>query len=240
MSAPDRSALRALAAALALTLAAAAGCSGGGSSSPTAIDVPPEFGKNDPSIVVAVGDSITFGVLDQGVEICSEATRGLGGFCPKLQALTGKTVIDEGVCGAQSEDGVDRIAGVLTRWHPGVVLVDYGINDLFFPANSVIANLRAIVIAARANHTVPILGTLIPATGDYEWLNPSILAVNSAILRLCAEQRLECADHYSAFVNYPGFAQYPRTLLSEDGLHPNTAGYSLMARTWRWPLLRVY
>src|SRR3990172_8720041 len=86
-----------LGAALALSFGA---CSSGSSSS--APDVDPDLGVNDPSIVVALGDSITFGYDSQTVLYCSESERYEGGFCPPLQGLTGKTVINEGACGEDS------------------------------------------------------------------------------------------------------------------------------------------
>jgi lysophospholipase L1-like esterase len=235
-----RSAFRGFAAAAALALAVAGGgCTHTKHSSPTAVDIDPDFGSNDPSVVVAIGDSITFGVLDTNVPGCGGSYRGLGGFCPILQSLTGKTVINEGVCGEESFDGVDRINDVLRRWRPGVILIDYGVNDLFYPTNSVIDNLRIMVDAARRNHTVPILGTLVPAARGYAWLNPDIERVNAQIRALCAEQGLECADHYAAFESDPRFRSDSEALTSDD-LHPNHEGYVLMAKTWRWPLLRAY
>lgn len=242
MYATDRSVLRAFAGAVALALAmvsAGGGCSSG-SSSPTVVDIDPELGTNDPSVVVALGDSITFGAEDIGVEDCDESNRGAGGFCPPLQSLTGKTVRNEGICGEDSYGGVNRITQVMRRWRPGVILIDYSPNDLFNGTEAVISNLRIMIDAARKNHTVPVLGTLTPATGDHTGWNPFIVSVNLQIRALCAEQGLECADHYMAFKSDPGFTVSPYALLSEDGLHPNHAGYALMAKTWRWPLLRVY
>jgi len=242
MCAPDRFAFGALVrgTALVLTLAVGSGCSSGSSSSPTPVDIDPDLGTNNPAVVVGLGDSITFGVEDINVPDCDESYRGAGGYCPPLQALTGKTVVDEGICGEDSYGGVDRINSVLHRWHPGVILIDYSPNDLFNGTEAVISNLRIMIDAARKNHTVPVLGTLIPATGEHTGWNPFIVSVNAQIRALAAEQGLECADHYMAFKNDPGFMVSPYALLWEDGLHPNHAGYELMAKTWRWPLLRVY
>ncbi len=221
-----------------LLLIVACGCSS--SSSPTVVDVDPDLGENNPSIVVAIGDSITFGKYATGVELCDESERGIGGFCPELESLTGKTVVNEGECGEDSYGGADRVEDVLEEWRPGVLLIDYSPNDLFAGTDAVISNLRVMIEAARNNDTVPILGTLVPAAGDHDGWNPFIESVNAEILALCAELDLECADHHQAFVNDPGFQASPYALLSEDGLHPNDAGYALMAKTWRWPLLRVY
>ena len=230
--------LRALAFAL-LAASAAAGCaSGGGTSAPEDFD--PDLGVNDPALVVAMGDSITFGLGDAGVDSCDERFRIRAGFCPRLQQLTGKIVLNEGACGERSRDAASRIREVLQRWQPGVILIDYTPNDLFEGTNAVIGNLRLMISVARRNKTVPVLGTLVPAAGEHEGWEPFIESVNARIRALCLEEGIECADHWRAFTEDPAFAANPFALLNEDGLHPNAAGYSLMARTWRWALLRVY
>jgi len=218
---------------LASLLVVAAGCSNGDSKNT-------DFGENDPSVVVAIGDSITFGKHDGGLESCDHVYRNTVGFCPRLQALTGKTVGNEGECGETSYGGLDKIDSVLQRWRPSVILIDYSPNDILYGADATIANLRGMIAAARANKTVPVLGTLVPAVGDHDGWEPFILDVNARILALCDEERLSCADHYKAFVNDPGFQTSPYALLDADGLHPNAAGYTLMAETWRGPLMRQY
>lgn len=219
--------------ALALALAGGSGCSG---SSPTGAD----SGPNDPSIVVALGDSITFGVMDRYVEICDESHRGAGGFCPPLQTLTGKTVVNAGVCGEDSYGGVSRINGVLRLWRPGVILIDYSPNDLSNGRDVVIGNLRIMIDAARKHHAIPIIGTLTPAAGEHSELNLFIVRLNNQIRDLCSELGVECADHHTVFVHDPSFKDSPFSRLSADGLHPNHAGYALMARTWAQSLQRVY
>jgi len=229
---PGRQALaRGLAAALLLALGG--GCTNKGDSST-------DFGDNDPSIVVALGDSITFGIFDMGIGFCSESYRGELGFSPRLQGLTGKTVINEGRCGETSNGGLGRIDDVLRRWRPGVLLIDYSPNDYYIGSDATIFNLRAMIATARANKTVPILGTLVPAVGMHRGWEDFITELNAKILALCTEEQLECADHYKAFSDDPGFKETPYALLSFDGLHPNDAGYALMAGTWREPLMRLY
>ena len=56
---------------------------------------------------------------------------------------------------------------MLQRWRPGVILIDYSPNDIFNGSDAVIRNLRSMIAAARANKTVPILGTLVPAVGEH-------------------------------------------------------------------------
>lgn len=234
MSPSIRRVFKTLAPRLALCLAAGlgAGCSNGGPNN--------DFGDNDPEVVVAIGDSITFGKHDRGIESCDHVYRDQVGFCPRLQASTGKTVVNEAECGERSSAGLEKIESVLQRWRPGVILIDYSPNDIVDGADETIGNLRGMIAAARANNTVPILGTLVPAVGLHAGWEPFIRELNPRILALCDEEGLDCADHYQAFVDDPGFAADPYSLLDEDGLHPNAAGYEKMAETWRGPLMRQY
>jgi lysophospholipase L1-like esterase len=203
-------------------------------------DSGPDFGTNDPELIVAMGDSITFGLYDVGVADCSESYRNAGGFCPRVQALSGKTVINEGVCGASSFDGVARVQSILQRYGPGVLLIDYSPNDMWYGTSESIANLRSMIGAAISNKTVPVVGTLIPATGEHRGWEPFIESVNERIRDLCQELDVECADHYEAFKQDPGYEISPYALLSSDGLHPNASGFEVMARTWNDALRKVY
>jgi lysophospholipase L1-like esterase len=221
---------RGLAAALILT--ACAGCGGS--------DSGPDFGTNDPELVVAMGDSITFGLYDVGVADCSESYRNAGGFCPRVQALSGKTVINEGVCGAASGDGAARVQQILHRYGPGVLLIDYSPNDLWYGTDELILNLRTMIGAAISNKTVPVVGTLTPSTGEHRGWEPFIEDANERIRGLCQELDVECADHYEAFKDDPGYAISPYALLSSDGLHPNASGFEIMANTWNDALDKVY
>ena len=203
-------------------------------------DSGPDFGTNNPEVIVAMGDSITFGYGDIGVDSCDESQRGVGGFCPRLQGLIDKPVINEGDCGSQSSDGAARVQSVLQSYRPGVLLIDYSPNDLFEGTEVAIDNLRTMIGAAISNKTVPVVGTLVPSAGEHTGWGPFIKALNNDIRSLCKELKVECADHYEAFVSDPGFAVSPYALLSEDGLHPNASGYELMAKTWHSALRKVY
>jgi len=218
-----------------ILLAVGGSCSGSSDSGP-------DFGTNDPELIVAIGDSITFGFGDTGVEDCSASYRNVGGFCPRLEGLINKTVINDGICGATSGDGAANIQYLLSRRHPGVLLIDYSPNDIYNGADEVIRNLRTMINAAIANKTVPVVGTLTPAasTGPHRGWEPFIESLNSKILLLCEEMKVECADHYDAFVSDSRYAISPYALLTKDGLHPNAAGYDVMAETWRSALKKVY
>jgi len=194
-----------------LTIAACASVLAGceTSSSSKAPVIP--FGDNDPNVIVAMGDSVTRGTAISGPSY------------PQLVAdWSGKTVINEGVGGALSSDGVNRIAGVLERENPGFVFILYGINDNIHVGsdNWTIANLREMIRLARENQTYPIVGTIPPrfqSNGENRHAG-----LNQRIRDLCNEEDVVLADVDRAFDNNPD-------LLLEDGFHPNEAGNQIIA-----------
>ena len=73
----------------------------------------------------------------------------------------------------------------------------------------VIRNLRGMIAAARANKTVPVLGTLVPAVGEHAGWERFIVALNAQILALCEEEGLQCADHHKASSTTPALSLRP-------------------------------
>lgn len=187
-----------------------AGCETSSSSPVPAIP----FGDNDPNVVVAMGDSVTKGSAIRGPSY------------PQLVAdWSGKTVINEGVGGALSSDGVNRIAGILARDKPGFVFILYGINDIIHVGsdNWTIENLRQMIRLARENQTYPIVGTIPPRYRGYDdFFDPRHTALNRRIRELCIEENVVLADVELAFDNNP-------ELLLPDFFHPNEAGNQVIA-----------
>ncbi|MCE9616344.1 MAG: hypothetical protein K8T26_18895 [Lentisphaerae bacterium] len=181
------------------------GGGGGGSSN--------DFGDNDPNLVVAFGDSITEG-------------QGLSGgetYPSQLAAQTGRPVINSGNGGEKSSGGLERVGGVLARYKPGYLLVLYGANDLIFDRDlqDIVANLRGIVQAAKANHTVPIIATLTPTFPYHDFISGGVVALNPLIKQMASEEGVAVADLYGPLNDV--------SLFQSDGLHPTAAGAGKIA-----------
>ncbi len=204
---------------LSVLIVAVVGCS----SSPTGPGH--DFGTNDPNVYVAFGNSITAGQGDTGTGLSCPTRGSAFGYPPRLAAFLGATVINEGICGTKSEDGVARVGRVLARHRPGHLLILYSPNDIHTPTSTIISNLRFIIMSAKANSTIPIIGTLTPTFDSHGRWMPFIRFINSRIRGLAAEEGIEVADHFTAF-------NLDRGLINSDGLHPNSRGYDQMARTW--------
>ncbi|MCX6997752.1 MAG: GDSL-type esterase/lipase family protein [Kiritimatiellaeota bacterium] len=104
----------------------------------------------DPNLIVCLGDSIT-----------------AAGYPDALAARSGKGTINAGHGGEESGGGAARVGSLLAANNPGYLCILYGANDIHshLSLDSVINNLAAIVHAAQAKGTVPILGTLTPMSG---------------------------------------------------------------------------
>jgi lysophospholipase L1-like esterase len=183
-----------------------------------------DFGDNDPNVILALGDSITEGFPFVGRNETYPA---------QLQAMLGRTVINAGVGGARSRDGVARINGLLRRYKPGYVLIMYGANDVMErSAEEITKNLLTIANTATENKTIPILATVTPVDGPRIGRKNFILNLNEVITIKAIESGYLVADMATAF-GWEG--QY----LLSDGLHPNSAGMEILAQTYYEKILEA-
>lgn len=174
-----------------------------------------DFGENDPSVVVALGDSITAGYPG-----------GLTPYPALLSTMTGKWVVNAGVSGDMTADGAGRVGGLLSRYKPGYLIVLLGANDAIHnvdPDDSV-ANLRRIINAARDRKTRPIVGTVLNMYGDHAAYQPRVDALNQKIRQMCSSENVRCVDLSGASSS--------RDYFTADGLHPNQLGHQKIAEAF--------
>ena len=145
---------------------------------------PAGIGENDPNTVVCMGDSIT-----------------TGDYPGPLASMTGKNVVDEGKTGEDSSGGAARVGAVLAKHRPAYVCILYGANDVIggVPASQVVANLGAMISAARARNTIPIVGTLTPMSGAYSQFATAAEDVSAQIRALAGGTSTALADLEVAF-----------------------------------------
>jgi lysophospholipase L1-like esterase len=101
----------------------------------------PKLAGND--VVVAFGDSLTY-----GTGASSEAA-----YPAVLSTLTGHTVVNAGMPGETTGDALARLPQVLDQYHPRLVLLCLGGNDMLHkqPASATERNLRALVKTIQAS-----------------------------------------------------------------------------------------
>ena len=184
--------------------------------------VPPA--KNE-TRVVFMGDSIT--------DSWDNPTNG--GFFPS------KPYINRGISGQTTSQMLIRFRRDVIALKPKVVVILAGTNDIAgntgpITLEAIEDNLTAMAELARVNNIRVVFASLLPIS-DYEVRNgepiiqskrrppEKILALNSWMKTYAATNRLTYLDYYSAMVDEKGFL---KNELSNDGLHPNPAGYAVM------------
>jgi lysophospholipase L1-like esterase len=175
-------------------------------------------------IVIAFGDSITAGwpfitYYPNGARV--------GGYEPKLEALlagcgTSAQVLNYGLPGEQTAGGVGRIDGVLAANAARFCLILESTNDIFngVSPQTTVANMGFMVDKALAAGCTPIMSTLTPHTQI-----DVAAGYNSAIFATAAQKGVAVADLFSAVAGNWG-------ALSDDGIHPNDAGYQALAQAY--------
>lgn len=173
----------------------------GGCGRPTVRPVTPE------TVIVAFGDSLTEGYGATPSESYPAA----------LARLLGCTVINAGVSGERSGEGVRRLPGVLGRYKPDIVVICHGGNDFLNGGSDaeVARNLRTMVSAVQASGADAVL-LGVPRPG-------LLLRVPPLYAEVAKEFRLPC-----------DVKTVPRILasapLKSDMIHPNEAGYLQIAQ----------
>jgi lysophospholipase L1-like esterase len=196
---------------------------------PVALPMRLPLGGNRPHVYLAFGDSLTEGV---GASDGSAYRRLLEA---RLRAHFGAaTVVDGGGSGTDSHRGARRIAGLLAAHRPAYTLVLYGTNDWDRDDRErvTLRSLGRILDRVAAAASLPVLATLPPTRpGPDPRASPErnrwISRVNQGIRRLAAERGAALADVEAAFA-----ARADRDALYFDGLHPNDAGYAVVAEAF--------
>lgn len=175
--------------------------------------------------VVFMGDSIT-----EGWGMKATATSpGRGEFFP------GKPYINRGISGQTTPQMLLRFRQDVIELKPRVVVVLAGTNDIAENTGKMTLgetenNIESMSELARANGIRPVLCSVLPAS-DFWWHKglepaPKIRALNGWIKDYAARNGLVFVDYYSQMANSEGGL---KTELSPDGVHPNKAGYDIMA-----------
>jgi lysophospholipase L1-like esterase len=153
--------------------------------------------------------------------------------------FSGRDLVNRGISGQITSQMLGRMETDVIALKPEAVLVLGGTNDIALgvPLATVENNLTAIAELAEAHGIRLLLASLLPV-GDYRAdRNPAyemsrqrppetIRALNDWIRGFCRRRNCTYVDYFAEMVDQQG---YLKAELSDDGLHPNPAGYRVMA-----------
>jgi endoglucanase len=147
----------------------------------------------------------------------------------------GKTYVGRGISGETTAQILARFQRDAVELRPKVVVILGGTNDIAQNGGPVTLemieqNLESMADIAREHHIRVVLSSVLPAL-DYHWRKglapaPKIAALNAWMKDYAAKTGAVYLDYYSAMVDSTGGMRAELTL---DGVHPNLAGYRVMA-----------
>jgi lysophospholipase L1-like esterase len=175
--------------------------------------------------VVFMGDSITVGWGQKA----TATTADRGEFFP------GKAYINRGISGQTTPQMLVRFRQDVIELTPKVVVLLGGTNDIAENTGKetleeILNNIASMSDLARANGIRVVLCSVLPAS-DFHWHRgldpaPKIRELNSRIKEFATKNGLIFVDYYASLANSEGGL---KAELSPDGVHPNRAGYEVMA-----------
>lgn len=160
-------------------------------------------------------------------------TEGWANACPDFFA--GKPYINRAIGGQTTPQMLVRFRADVVALRPSVVVILAGTNDIAgntgpSTVGMIADNIKSMAEIARANDIEVVISSVLPVF-DYPWkpgLNPSgkIIELNQILKTYADEHGLVYLDYFTAMVDErngmkPEFAP--------DGVHPNEAGYRVMA-----------
>lgn len=147
----------------------------------------------------------------------------------------GKSYVGRGISGQTTPQMLVRFRQDVIALEPAAVVILAGTNDIAgntgpSTQEMIEDNLTSMVELARANGIRVVLASVLPAY-DYPWKPgvgpaPKIVALNAWIRQYASTHDVVYLDYHSAMADE---RQGLKAELSEDGVHPNVAGYRIMA-----------
>ena len=173
----------------------------------------------DPQRVVLMGNSIT--------EFWMET---------HPQFFADNHLVGRGIGGQESYEMLARFRQDVLALSPRAVVINCGTNDIaenFCPYDEDITmdNIKSMTELAMHNGITVILSSVLPCD-HFIWnrsvrnVPQKVRSLNARIMKLAEQLSLPYIDYYNAMVYNEGGAINPA--YSEDGVHPNSLGYSVM------------
>lgn len=161
------------------------------------------------SVILAYGDSLTFGY---GANSKTESYPAI------LSQLSGIEVVNKGISGETSQQGLERLPSVLAEVNPSLVILCHGGNDL-------IRKLSQQQLKSNLDQMIQ----LIQNTGAEVML---IGVPNFSLMLSIPDLYSQLSELQNVPIQLDILQKIERDRrLKSDQVHPNAAGYKLMAET---------
>lgn len=158
------------------------------------------------------------------------------GWAPYFATMfPGKQYVGRGISGQTTPQMLVRFRQDVIALRPAVVVILAGTNDIAgntgpSTLEMIEDNLASMAELAQANGIRVVLSSVLPVW-DYPWKRgvepaPRIVALNDWMRRYAASRGMVYLDYHSAMADERNGL---RAELSGDGVHPNEAGYRVMA-----------
>jgi lysophospholipase L1-like esterase len=151
----------------------------------------------------------------------------------------GKPYVNRGIGGQTTPQMLVRFRQDVIDLHPKVVVILAGTNDIAgntgpMRSEDIEANLASFAELARAHGIRLVYSSVLPVhnyterSKDFFAQRPMsrILELNQWLKEYCEKNHIVYLDYFSAVVDDKGLLKKD---LADDGLHPNDAGYKIMA-----------
>jgi lysophospholipase L1-like esterase len=160
-------------------------------------------------------------------------------FWPLNQYFPDNNYLNRGIAGQTSGQLLQRMKDDVIDLHPEAVLILIGTNDLArdVPVTAIESNYQMLADLAAAYKIKVIFAAVMPVSDYHKDQDPVyertpqrpaafIKALNDWLQKFCTQRGYPYVDYYTATVDDAGQFQAD---LSDDGLHPNSKGYRVMA-----------
>lgn len=154
-------------------------------------------------------------------------------LCPEF--FDGKPYINRGISGQTTPQILIRFRPDVIALKPTIVVLLAGANDIagntgHSTLEMILNNIISMAELAKANHIKLILCSLLPAY-DFPWKTGSFPAekietFNAILKKYADENEILYLDYYSTMVDEQ---KGLKAAYADDGVHPNKAGYEVMA-----------
>ena len=162
---------------------------------------------NEDASILAFGDSLTFGY----------GVKKQQSYPSVLSQLIAREVINEGVSGEESAEGLDRLEDLLDEYQPSLLILCHGGNDFLRkkPIRQLEANVIAMIEMAKSRG-ISVLLIGVP--------KPELLLTTAELYQRVAEQTQVAydGDIIKDILSSPS--------LHSDLVHPNAQGYQKLAQ----------